>query len=93
MTYRNAELNMRTAFGNQIEWSCVKEKNIGGNTMSETVKIWFTNELEQVNGAISNERLWSKGADDAEQAFMHEQNMDTLIEYRQLLEEALRKIR
>ena len=64
--------------------------------MNETVKIWmrrmYVNEMEQVNGAISNERLWAKGADSAEQAFMHEQNIETLIEYKELLEEALKKI-
>ena len=44
-------------------------------------------EVGEVMGAISNERLWSKGSSDAEQSAMHEDNIVLLEEYLAWLEE------
>lgn len=38
-------------------------------------------ELDDVKGAISNERLWQKGSDTKEEILMFEQNIANHIEY------------
>ena len=40
---------------------------------------------EQYEGAASNERLWANGADDVEQARMHEENAEEHIEFANML--------
>ena len=65
--------------------------------MSETVQFWVdefiaenknvTEEIEDVKCAISNERLWAKGAETEESVYMHEQNVAELEEYLEWLEE------
>ena len=57
----------------------------------ETVQIWLDQlkiagtdikeEIEEVLGTISNERLWLKGASNEEEAFCHMQNIADLSEY------------
>ena len=65
--------------------------------MSDIVKQWFIQlyekELESVKGAISNERLWQKGADSIEQATMHEQNIVDLLEYENELMKRLESLK
>lgn len=66
----------------------------------ETVKTWIDNfknsgtniteEIEEVKGTISNERLWQKGASSKEEIGCHEQNIADLCEYLARLE-ALQK--
>ncbi len=36
----------------------------------------FSELAEQYDSAVSNERLWAKGADDPDTALMHEQNAE-----------------
>lgn len=43
-------------------------------------------EITEVEGTISNERLWQKGSDTKEQILMHEQNIANYIEYIKRLE-------
>lgn len=42
--------------------------------MTETQKLWLEELIEEHRIAASNERLWAKGAPDAETAQMHEEN-------------------
>lgn len=53
--------------------------------MTENQKIWLEELIEEHRGAASNERLWSKGADDPEQARMHEENAEEHIEFANML--------
>ena len=46
-------------------------------------------ELEDVRGAISNERIWQKGETEQELIDMREQNITDLMAYAQWLEEQL----
>ena len=65
--------------------------------MSETVKIWVSDfekngrdldaEIDETKIAISNERLWQKGALSKEEALAHEQNIAELNEYLEWLNE------
>ena len=65
--------------------------------MDEMVSFWIENfrnsglsvpdEIEDVKGTISNERLWMIGSDTEEQKLMHEQNIARLTEYLEWLEE------
>ena len=48
-----------------------------GNITAEDI----SREIQEVKGAISNERLWQKGAPDKRTALMHEQNIVNLSEY------------
>ncbi len=62
----------------------------------DTVSIWLyqlkesnadiAEEIEEVKGAISNERLWQKGSDSREEIACHEQNIADLCEYLTRLE-------
>lgn len=54
----------------------------------ETIQIWLQNltgsikeELEEVNSAISNERLWIKGCLSGEEKQYHRQNLADLEEF------------
>lgn len=53
--------------------------------MTENQKIWLEELIEEHRVAASNERLWSKGADDEEQARMHEENAEEHIEFANML--------
>ena len=57
--------------------------------MSETVKLWLLamieGELKNVDGDISNNRVWQKGCSDEETTFMYEQNIADLEEYKEVL--------
>jgi hypothetical protein len=63
--------------------------------MDETVKIWFQNlyseEISEVQGAISNERIWEKGYDGKEPN-PHTNNLKILYEYLQMLEDKLAEL-
>lgn len=64
--------------------------------MSENTKIWLLtmlhNEIEEVNGTISNNRIWAKGSDTFEDVSMYEDNIADLEEYKQTLEELKNQI-
>ena len=53
--------------------------------MTENQKIWLEELIDEHRGAASNERLWAKGADDVEQARMHEENAEEQIEFVNML--------
>ena len=63
----------------------------------ELIEIWIDDfkesgksldeEIEQVKGTISNERIWQKGSDTQEQIDMHEQNIVDLEVYLEWLED------
>lgn len=44
--------------------------------MTENQKLWLEELIEEHRVTASNERLWSKGAADEEQARMHEENAE-----------------
>ena len=54
--------------------------------MTENQKLWLAELISDYRGAASNERLLANGAPDAEQAQMHEENAEELIEFADLLE-------
>lgn len=54
--------------------------------MTENQKLWLEELISDYRGAASNERLWAKGANDAEQARMHEENAEELTEFADRLE-------
>ena len=54
--------------------------------MTENQKLWLEELISDYRGAASNERLWAKGAQDAEQAQMHEENAEELTEFADMLE-------
>jgi hypothetical protein len=54
--------------------------------MTENQKLWLDELITDYRGAASNERLWSKGANDEEQARMHEENAVELTEFADILE-------
>jgi hypothetical protein len=54
--------------------------------MTENQKLWLEELLEEHRVAASNERLWAKGANDSEQARMHEENAEEHMEFADLLE-------
>lgn len=58
--------------------------------MTENQKLWLEELIEDHRVAASNERLWSKGANDEEQARMHEENAEEHIEFADMLEGLLR---
>lgn len=53
--------------------------------MTENQKIWLEALIEEHRVAASNERLWSKGAPDAETARMHEENAEEHTEFANIL--------
>ena len=53
--------------------------------MTENQKLWLEELIEEHRVTASNERLWSKGADDEEQAQMHEENAEEHIEFANML--------
>ena len=53
--------------------------------MTENQKIWLENIIEEHRIAASNERLWAKGAPDAETTQMHEENAAEHIEFADML--------
>ena len=53
--------------------------------MTENQKIWLEELIEEHKVAASNERLWSKGADNKEQARIHEENAEEHIEFANML--------
>lgn len=53
--------------------------------MTENQKIWLEELIEEHRVAASNERLWSKGANDEEQARMHEENAEEHMEFANML--------
>lgn len=64
--------------------------------MSENVKQWFTDlytdAIEETKSAIENERIWQNGADSDEEIEMHEQNIEELEEYIEILQEKLNEL-
>jgi hypothetical protein len=54
--------------------------------MTETQKIWLEELIEEHRVAASNERLWAKGAPDAETAEMHEANAEEHMEFADMLQ-------
>ena len=72
--------------------------------MNETVKIWVEElgnptmeeievEIEEVQGTISNERLWEKGYDGNEPLNPHTENIMILMEYLEVLEGLLEELK
>ena len=53
--------------------------------MTENQKLWLEEVIEEHRVAASNERLWAKGADNPEQAHMHEENAEEHFEFAELL--------
>ena len=57
--------------------------------MSEVTRMWlvtmFDSEIKEVDGTISNNRLWAKSCDSAEEAAMFEDNIVDLEEYKEVL--------
>ena len=53
--------------------------------MTENQKCWLEELIEEHRVAASNERLWSKGANDPEQARMHKENAEEHIEFANML--------
>lgn len=65
--------------------------------MNETVRIWFEElykkEIEEIEGTISNERLWELGYDGDESVNPHTENIELLTEYLEALKERLAEIK
>lgn len=65
--------------------------------MNETVRIWFEElykkEIEEIEGTISNERLWELGYDGNEPVNPHTENIELLTEYLEALKERLAEIK
>ena len=65
--------------------------------MSETVKIWlkelYKKEIEEIEGTISNERLWELGYNGDEPINPHTENIEMLTEYLETLKEKLAEIK
>ena len=65
--------------------------------MSETVKFWFEElykkEIEEIEGTISNERLWELGYNGDEPINPHTENIEMLTEYLEALKEKLAEIK
>ena len=65
--------------------------------MSETVKIWFEElykkEIEEIEGTISNERIWELGYNGDEPINPHTENIEMLTEYLEALKEKLAEIK
>jgi hypothetical protein len=53
--------------------------------MTENQILWLDELIEEHRVAASNERLWAKGANDSEQARMHEENAEEHIEFANML--------
>lgn len=53
--------------------------------MTENQKLWLEELIEEHRVAASNERLWSKGADDEEQTRLHEENAEEHFEFAEML--------
>ena len=53
--------------------------------MTENQKTWLEELIEEHRVAASNERLWSKGAADEEQARMHKENAEEHAEFAEML--------
>ena len=52
----------------------------------------FNEELDDTKGTIENEKLWKKGSDTEEQIELHEANIQNLLEYQTLLEDAIKQL-
>lgn len=55
--------------------------------MTENQKLWLDELIEEHKVAACNERLWSKGTDDEEQARLHEQNSEEHFEFAEMLKQ------
>jgi hypothetical protein len=53
--------------------------------MTENQKRWLEELIEEHHVAVSNERLWAKGAPDQETAQMHEENAEEHAEFADML--------
>lgn len=53
--------------------------------MTENQKIWLEELIEEHRITASNERLWAKGAPDAETTQMHEENAEEHAEFADIL--------
>lgn len=56
--------------------------------LPEMIEETLEEEIEEVNCAISNEKLWAKGST-GEQASQHEMNAEDLTEYKNILQYAI----
>ena len=58
----------------------------------ETIAIWlmdlFKNEMEEAEGAASNEHIFALGSDDDESATQHEENAELNRQYVEILKDA-----
>ena len=57
--------------------------------MTENQKLWLEELIDEHRVAASNERLWAKGAEDEEQARMHEENAEEHWNFAEMLAELL----
>lgn len=64
--------------------------------MNETIKTWlktlYQNEIEEIKGTISNERIWELGYD-GEEPNPHTENIEVLTEYLEVLEGKLEELK
>ena len=58
------------------------------DNFAEMIDDLLENEIEEIKGAISNERIWAKGSD-GEQAEQHSGNAEDLEEYKTILQYAI----
>lgn len=66
------------------------------SNLGEMEREWFKqmidNEIDDISGTISNERLFAKGADTDEQVMMHEENICRLNGFNDFLRDILTKL-
>lgn len=55
-------------------------------TSTETIFDDIDTEIEEMKGAISNERMWEMGSSSIEQSAMHNNNINTMLKYIDILE-------
>lgn len=64
--------------------------------MNEIIKEWlremYKDAISESEAAIANERIWQKGAETDAAIAMHEQNIQTLEEYIEVLEKKLESL-
>ena len=63
---------------------------------NEIIAEWFRNlfsdEIEETEGTISNEKIWLLGSESIEEAESHNSNIVNLLEYKRALQEMLEQL-
>ena len=69
---------------------------INVSTLDEMQMFWFkkmlTDEIDNLQGTISNERLFQKGSDTQEQVDMHEENICRLVSFEAFLQDIVKQL-